>query len=365
MVSCKKASSILFVASFAAAHVASAHRMPKDFDPEKFAAKMKLIGLDLTAGVSQDVDWGNCNGRTVDPNPGKTAETFLDGHEFIAPGPGDVRSPCPFTNILANHGFINRSGKNVCLYDIARLSTTVFDLPFGAFFDAANMAIFDGQAVAQEDSEPLVDLDRLWDRPGQERDASQVFPNPGLMWTDENLALGDTFRGTGNVDTFQSFRRTIDEGLLQQLLDTNPGDVLTVDDLRAHLVNRILDSRKNDGFFQLGQRQLVDAAGQYVITVLLLGEDENDFSTVPKSYIEMLWREERLPDGFTPRSVRFGDSNLQTTALEQFISFRAANIAAAEEAMGKDLDPPSPAPRGKPGKPGKATRAPSRDAHVA
>lgn len=31
----------------------------------------------------------------------------------MAPGPGDVRSPCPGLNSLANHGFIPRNGKNM------------------------------------------------------------------------------------------------------------------------------------------------------------------------------------------------------------------------------------------------------------
>lgn len=35
------------------------------------------------------------------------------GHEWIAPGPGAVRSPCPLLNTMANHGFIARDGKNI------------------------------------------------------------------------------------------------------------------------------------------------------------------------------------------------------------------------------------------------------------
>jgi len=32
-------------------------------------------------------------------------------HRFIAPGPNDIRGPCPGTNAMANHGFIDRSGR--------------------------------------------------------------------------------------------------------------------------------------------------------------------------------------------------------------------------------------------------------------
>lgn len=33
-----------------------------------------------------------------------------DKHKYIAPGPGDIRGPCPGLNILANHGYFNRNG---------------------------------------------------------------------------------------------------------------------------------------------------------------------------------------------------------------------------------------------------------------
>ena len=34
----------------------------------------------------------------------------------------------------------------------------------------------------------------------------------------------------------------------------------------------------------------------------------DDFTTVPKTNIERLWREFRFPDGYAPRSVRFGNA---------------------------------------------------------
>lgn len=36
-----------------------------------------------------------------------------DTHPFVPPGPGDVRSPCPALNNLANHGFLPHSGKGI------------------------------------------------------------------------------------------------------------------------------------------------------------------------------------------------------------------------------------------------------------
>ncbi|PPJ50488.1 hypothetical protein CBER1_06739 [Cercospora berteroae] len=42
------------------------------------------------------------------------------GHEYIAPGPNDVRSPCPGINSAANHGYIPRSGKNITPLQVAQ-----------------------------------------------------------------------------------------------------------------------------------------------------------------------------------------------------------------------------------------------------
>jgi hypothetical protein len=35
-----------------------------------------------------------------------------------APGPGDIRGPCPGLNTLANHGFLPRNGQNILASDI-------------------------------------------------------------------------------------------------------------------------------------------------------------------------------------------------------------------------------------------------------
>lgn len=34
------------------------------------------------------------------------------------PGPGDVRSPCPAMNSLANHGFLPHDGKGITVPDV-------------------------------------------------------------------------------------------------------------------------------------------------------------------------------------------------------------------------------------------------------
>ena len=43
-------------------------------------------------------------------NPTFARIDVTGAHAFIAPGPNDLRGPCPALNALANHGYIARNG---------------------------------------------------------------------------------------------------------------------------------------------------------------------------------------------------------------------------------------------------------------
>ncbi|KAH7888256.1 Chloroperoxidase [Phlebopus sp. FC_14] len=75
-------------------------------------------------------------------------------HAYCPPQPGDLRSPCPALNTLANHGYLPRDGKKVGVFDIIRalkegyqLSTVLaYILSFGGFFMLSqyrNMSLWD------------------------------------------------------------------------------------------------------------------------------------------------------------------------------------------------------------------------------
>jgi len=298
--------------------------MPKDFDAAEFAIKLKKFRADakiketktkankqvrLTQGKSSKAP-----SRIGNMEPGgTTAETFLDGHEFIPPIAGDSRGPCPFINCMANHGFINRSGQEVPAFDIAVLAMTLFDLPDTMFPPVVNMAIFDGQVEVQQDGQTLLDIERLWNRPGEERDVSMVFPNPGLNFNEENLHIpvSDGFE-PNNEEFFTDFRYEVDAPLLKQLTDRSTAGVLTIEDHQEHLRTRILnsllpDSPEHDMFFVLSDESMHVAANQYLFPVMLLGDMVDDFTSIDTKVVEDLWTQFRFPDGFAPRSVRFGD----------------------------------------------------------
>lgn len=340
MVSYNKASFILFVALSIGANVASAHKLPKGFEIEKFPAKLKKLRLGSSATARQGKAMKapapeNPAGRATGP---EAAAAFLDGNEFIAPGENDSRGPCPFINVMANHGYINRSGLRVPVFNIPALAPVLFDFPEEMFTRPANQAIFDGQVDVQENGEALLDLVRLWDRPGEERDISQVFPNPGIIiiekfevkdLDDPNLEFPND-----NTEMFVDFRYNVDEKLLQQLLTlSEDGVTMTQEQHTQHLHHRLQESLAHDEFFRLSEDDIMISATQYVLPCIILGEDVEDFSFCPKASIEALWREFRFVDGFAPRSVRFGDAFDPVHYQHLFSEFMATNLHAIEEVL--------------------------------
>ncbi len=253
MVSYGNASFVLFVAC----SVASAHKLPAGYDIDKFPAELKKLRMGLKSPVVSNRQSSKAmKGYYDEPNvPAppeafgpEAAAAFLDNNEFIAPGPDDSRGPCPFINAMANHGFINRNGQNIPVFSIPALGPVLFDFPEEMFTRPANQAIFDGQADVQEDGEALLSIVRLWDRPGEERDISQVFPNPGIIITQKfeinDLDAVNIPIPQGNQEMFIDFRYNIDESLLAQLLSTSDdgGVTLTQANHNQHLRLRLQDS---------------------------------------------------------------------------------------------------------------------------
>lgn len=274
---------------------------------------------------------------------------------------GDVRSPCPFLNALANHGLVDRSGKDINVFELAAMSV-FYDLGgpgFFGFMGGANVTIPKGASRMTEDG-PLIDLDSLWDRPGEERDASMVFVNPGAVIpsgakgfpvTDEmvadrgpNSTHGDPNSARrplpgGNRGRFLEMTQTVNVDLLESLLSRNPGsDYLMFDDFLEAGRERIIQSRIHDRFFRFSQFDVLTAQGQYWFPIIL--SDEMDIRDgVPKDYIRMLWTENRLPDNFMPRIYRDPDfvSVLTEDPSAAGNEFTLAMGAMIREALAADL----------------------------
>ncbi|KIK61199.1 hypothetical protein GYMLUDRAFT_43276 [Collybiopsis luxurians FD-317 M1] len=97
-------------------------------------------------------------------------------HVFIAPGPKDVRSPCPALNALANHGFINRSGKEISASSLYSALTSIYRLST----PLAELLVEGGIGTCGHKSEQWLSLDALAAHNVIEHDASLVHDNAPL-----------------------------------------------------------------------------------------------------------------------------------------------------------------------------------------
>lgn len=64
--------------------------------------KARQAGADAASALFEPINTFNEKAQYVDVSPGS-------GHEYVPPGAGDLRGPCPGLNAFANHSkFVNR-----------------------------------------------------------------------------------------------------------------------------------------------------------------------------------------------------------------------------------------------------------------
>ncbi|KIK61200.1 hypothetical protein GYMLUDRAFT_199983 [Collybiopsis luxurians FD-317 M1] len=97
-------------------------------------------------------------------------------HAFIAPGPEDARSPCPALNTLANHGYINRSGKEISESSLVSSLTSIYRLST----PLAELLVEGGIGTCGHKIERWLSLDALAAHDVIEHDASLVHDNTPL-----------------------------------------------------------------------------------------------------------------------------------------------------------------------------------------
>jgi len=125
-----------------------------------------------------------------------------DGHEYQAPGSGAVRSPCPFLNTMANHGYVNRSGRGITLWSVTKAMMDCYNYDFPLALFVASAGIYTSTAVSWN---PLwFSLDELkWHGPiSVEHDASL---------SRLNAAEGDAFSPNSKlIDTIVAYASSPD-----------------------------------------------------------------------------------------------------------------------------------------------------------
>ena len=208
---------------------------------------------------------------------------------------GDARGPCPAINTLANHGFINRSGKEVLMTDLITALSAVYDVTEVFLRTPVDGAIANGLTTVVPGDAPsdstriedhMLDISDLGRRPGrQEHDASLVRTDSWFCDDEESKLANDNL-----IDALIAVGGT-------------SKSFLTVADIVAFQRDRINDTLMHNGDPVSSTLSSIGGITVQKILIMILGQDET-LERIDKTRLEQWLRNETIPDGYVPNPDR-------------------------------------------------------------
>lgn len=223
------------------------------------------------------------------------------------------RSPCPVVNALANHGYLERSGRQIYMKDLnaamghvgmSPLLGSVFAIP--TYFEYQNPAkaymkkpVSTWQRTWAIIKNPYSFFDYFgcWDS-SQISDGKKYLnlvdlASHGAIEHDISLSRRDIGQEQGNNDPQQDL---IDE-MLEYSFD---GESLTIDDLARFVKARIQRQLVDNPELVYGPAEHQVNCGQIALMMGCFGNGK----TIPVSYVKAIFEDERLPieEGWKKRS---------------------------------------------------------------
>ncbi|KAJ6545739.1 Chloroperoxidase [Mycena capillaripes] len=198
------------------------------------------------------------------------------GHEFRAPGSGDVRGPCPGLNTLANHGYLPRNGKQFTV-------KTLLD---------AGLAGFN------------VDPPPITDRP-------RCLVGNNIIEHDASISRNDFGDGTGDNTHFN-------ETTFATLANSNPGkDYYNPTSAGEVQRARLAHSLATNPLTVNTQKEFLLRSRESALYLSIFGDPATGIAS--KEFVNIFFREERLPyaEGFKLPKMLITEESLE--ALEETI----------------------------------------------
>jgi len=237
------------------------------------ASKLSLVLLAIVGQFKNFLAWITNDGRHRDVPPFNP-----DLYDWRKPGEGDVRSPCPALNTLANHGYLPHDGKNIDRNTMIRALQQGYHLSYIlAWFITTGGYLLTGQFNHMS----LFDLCR---HNGIEHNASIVH---------DDAKDGDEYAPPHiNWKLFDAMCAT-----------TADGKTLTVQDIAHVRVDRECQSLTDDLHAEI-------ARGEIGLVLDIFGGGPQK-RQVDLQVLREWWAEERFPEGWCPgRTQSFADTIL-------------------------------------------------------
>lgn len=205
-------------------------------DPEMQARASQLIGkrqagADAATGLFEAIPTFDASKQLIDVGPGS-------GHEWVAPGPNDLRGVCPGLNAFANHGFLPHNGyATVQQYIDATMEVVGMGADLAAFLAILGALIDSGDLMA-------------WSMGGT--------PGPGiggLLASKGNGLIGSHNKYENDVsptrpDLYESGNNYITQASqFQDMINASPGGFVTLDSLAEYRSQRFDRQVANNPYF--------------------------------------------------------------------------------------------------------------------
>lgn len=231
--------------------------------------------------------------------------TQLKKGTYAPSGKDDTRGPCPLINSLANHGYINRSGRNIHASQLnAAMNEVGLSKALGTVF---------AQPIFNEHRDPKEAklrkksslLARLWafirnpwiimaafgmrrrgqvDARGKKVLDINQLAIPGVVEHDISLCRRDHQQEQGSV--------VLQQDLVEDLLaSSTDGKVLTMEDLAAFRKRRIQRQLDDNPGLKYGAQEHQVGCTEIALILDVFGNGKS----IPCSYARAFFKEERLP----------------------------------------------------------------------
>ncbi|KAK7054392.1 hypothetical protein VNI00_003586 [Paramarasmius palmivorus] len=209
-----------------------------------------------------------------------------EDHSFRAPGPNDVRSPCPGLNTLANHGFLPRDGRNITIPMILQAGLDGYNLESNTIMAASKLGLL------TSDDPITMSLDRLSAHGVIEHDSSV---------SREDFAIGDHI----------NFNETI----FATLANSNPGsDVYNTTSAGKVQHDRLADSLARNPNVTNTETIVTIRSVESALYLSVMGD--STVGVAPKNFVQVFFREQRLPieEGWKRSSTQITPDSLNKLA---------------------------------------------------
>mmetsp|Transcript_11026 Transcript_11026/g.19544 ORF Transcript_11026/g.19544 Transcript_11026/m.19544 type:complete len:414 (-) Transcript_11026:44-1285(-) len=236
------------------------------------------------------------------------------GNEFRAPAQGDIRSPCPAINTLANHGFINRDGKGILVGDLAQALEDIYRVRGETLIDGPIESAISLGLTVNDNGDDFLTIDQLFQNRDSRPDGSEAQEHDSSFFREDSDTGDDRLPSSNLIDDFFDFNgRAI--MIPDEVMDYQRGRIQ--DSCARHETDSPTTTRRYTG----GHRGGMAIQGALLFA---LGQSQGpNFNHITKSNLRSIVESETLPGNYDPTDQQLFpfDDNSQSDALRD--AFRA------------------------------------------